>query len=89
MVVAGEQVVVGDVTPAGSDSDPTIEDADLFSSFDGDLSINSGSSAGTPAVIAYEVLCRRHHMRRQTAATAVDLSERPDTVDLDRVPAVR
>ncbi|GAB6903099.1 thymidine kinase [Kineosporia succinea] len=43
MVVAGEQVVVGDV------------------------------ASGATGAVAYEVLCRRHHMRRETAATAVDL----------------
>jgi thymidine kinase len=43
MVVAGEQVVVGDIT------------------------------SGSTGSVAYEVLCRRHHMRRQTAATSVDL----------------
>ncbi|GAB3261870.1 thymidine kinase [Kineosporia babensis] len=43
MVVAGQQVVVGDV------------------------------AGGAVAAVAYEVLCRRHHMRRQTAKTALDL----------------
>jgi len=47
MVVAGEQVVVGDVVAAAHGS------------------------------VAYEVLCRRHHMRRQTAATALDLRAEP------------
>ena len=45
MVVAGEQVVVGDITGGGTGS------------------------------VAYEVLCRRHHMRRQTAVTSLDLRE--------------
>ena len=52
MVVAGQQVVVGDVT------------------------------AGATGAVAYEVLCRRHHMRRQTVATsaALDLREPRTTV---------
>jgi thymidine kinase len=29
-----------------------------------------GDTAGTTAVVAYEVLCRRHHMRRMTAGAA-------------------
>jgi thymidine kinase len=29
-----------------------------------------GDVAGTPGEVAYEVLCRRHHMRRMTASTA-------------------
>nr|WP_269327672.1 thymidine kinase [Kineosporia mesophila] len=45
MVVAGEQVVVGDVT------------------------------SGATGAVAYEVLCRRHHMRQQTVATSVDVRE--------------
>ncbi len=56
MVVAGEQVVVGDVT------------------------------SGATGSVAYEVLCRRHHMRRQTVATSVDIragqtSSAPGTVN--------
>ncbi|GLY15519.1 thymidine kinase [Kineosporia rhizophila] len=46
MVVAGQQVVVGDV------------------------------SAGATGAVAYEVLCRRHHMRRQTVATSASLDLR-------------
>ncbi|WP_432505124.1 thymidine kinase [Kineococcus arenarius] len=47
MVVAGEQVVVGDVGRA-----------------EGTLDV------GPVGTIAYEVLCRRHHVRRETAAGA-------------------
>jgi thymidine kinase len=45
-----------------------------------------GDVSGRPAAeatptVAYEVLCRRHHMRRQTAATALDLrSAQPEPV---------
>jgi len=47
MVVAGEQVVVGDV-----------------GQLEGTLDV------GPVGTVEYEVLCRRHHVRRQTAATA-------------------
>ena len=66
MVVSGEQVVVGDVTPVDPDLGPA-------------------EHAG--ATIAYEVLCRRHHMRRQTAASRPDVRDHHGTVDLDRVDA--
>ncbi|MEZ0493930.1 thymidine kinase [Kineococcus sp. TBRC 1896] len=54
MVVAGEQVVVGDLTRA-----------------EGTLDV------GPVGTVAYEVLCRRHHTRRQTAThREIDLRER-------------
>ncbi|MBK5249238.1 MAG: hypothetical protein JJE50_07340, partial [Actinomycetales bacterium] len=34
-------------------------------------------------VVGYEVLCRRHHMRRMTAASARAVSPSPDTLPLD------
>lgn len=49
MVVAGRQVVVGDVTGGVPQPEGTLDVGDV----------------GT---VAYEVLCRRHHVRRQTAA---------------------
>ncbi|WP_432573923.1 thymidine kinase [Kineococcus sp. SYSU DK005] len=52
MVVAGEQVVVGDVAQA-----------------EGTLDV------GPVGTIAYEVLCRRHHVRRLTAAVAAAAGE--------------
>nr|WP_276610771.1 thymidine kinase [Kineococcus siccus] len=58
MVVAGEQVVVGDV-----------------GQLEGTLDV------GPVGTVEYEVLCRRHHVRRQTAVTAGH--RRPDPeVDL-------
>jgi thymidine kinase len=56
MVVAGRQVVVGDVG-GGEPPEGTLDVGDV----------------GT---VEYEVLCRRHHVRRQTKA------HRPDTVDV-------
>ena len=50
MVVEGEQVVVGDTSPAAS------------------------------GLVEYEVLCRRHHMRRMTAAAARASSFTPQTL---------
>jgi thymidine kinase len=56
MVVAGEQVVVGDVH-AGGHPEGTLD-------------------VGNVGTVEYEVLCRRHHARRQTKA------HRPTTVDV-------
>ncbi|MBO0610676.1 thymidine kinase [Myceligenerans salitolerans] len=54
MVTEGDQVVIGDTADDGNDGG------------------NDGTGAATAgaAAVAYEVLCRRHHMRRMTAATA-------------------
>ncbi|WP_432488432.1 thymidine kinase [Kineococcus sp. SYSU DK018] len=52
MVVAGEQVVVGDV----GEREGTLD-------------------VGPVGTIAYEVLCRRHHVRRETAAVAAARGE--------------
>jgi thymidine kinase len=41
-----------------------------------------GDTAGAPE-IAYEVLCRRHHMRRMTSIAARAASPSPDTLTLD------
>ncbi|WP_225847354.1 thymidine kinase [Streptomyces sp. HPF1205] len=62
MVVEGAQVVIGDVesaaAAAGSASGPA-------------SGPGSGSAAGTASgEVGYEVLCRRHHRRRMTRATA-------------------
>jgi thymidine kinase len=58
MVVEGEQVVVGDTSPAAS------------------------------GVVEYEVLCRRHHMRRMTSHAARAAALSPDVLpfDLDVLP---
>ncbi|GAB2602263.1 thymidine kinase [Pseudactinotalea suaedae] len=37
-------------------------------------------------VVGYEVLCRRHHMRRMTATSARAVSPSPDPLPLDRLP---
>ena len=63
MVVAGEQVVVGDV-----------------GQLEGTLDV------GPVGTVEYEVLCRRHHVRRQTAATAGHRRPDPD-VDVRGVVA--
>lgn len=54
MVTEGEQVVVGDV-------DDTADRASL------PVSADTANHSGT---VEYEVLCRRHHMRRMTSARA-------------------
>ncbi|MGV8965165.1 MAG: thymidine kinase [Cellulomonas sp.] len=41
-----------------------------------------GDTAGAPE-ISYEVLCRRHHMRRMTSIAARAASPSPDTLTLD------
>ncbi|ANS77991.1 Thymidine kinase [Serinicoccus hydrothermalis] len=73
MVVEGEQVVVGDVGGAGSDGDGT----------DGDVE----GGARVP-VVEYEVLCRRHYMRRMNSAAARSASSSPELLpfDLDLCP---
>ena len=53
MVVEGEQVVVGDTSPASS------------------------------GVVEYEVLCRRHHMRRMTSHAARVAALSPDVLPFD------
>ncbi|WP_295701524.1 thymidine kinase [Lapillicoccus sp.] len=53
MVVEGEQVVVGDTTPASSGE------------------------------VEYEVLCRRHYMRRMTAQAARSAAVSPDVLPFD------
>ncbi|GAB3157813.1 thymidine kinase [Myceligenerans halotolerans] len=59
MVTEGDQVVIGD----------TAEDGDGGTAGGGDDD-GSGAVATGAAAVAYEVLCRRHHMRRMTASTA-------------------
>jgi len=61
MVVEGEQVVVGDATPAGG------------------------------GATEYEVLCRRHYMRRMTSHAARSASVSPEVLpfDLDVCPVPR
>ncbi len=66
MVVEGDQVVVGDVGPAGNEVDPHQE-------------VLSGGGLdrlmGAGPVVGYETLCRRHHMRRVTAHEANIMAE--------------
>lgn len=40
---------------------------------------------GSGGTVAYEVLCRRHHMRRWTAAAARAVTPSPDTLTLDGI----
>ena len=42
-----------------------------------------GDTAADLGKISYEVLCRRHHMRRMTAVAARAASPSPDTLTLD------
>lgn len=42
-----------------------------------------GDTGAGDDVVGYEVLCRRHHMRRMTAAAARAVSPSPDTLPLD------
>ncbi|WP_044379896.1 thymidine kinase [Streptomyces noursei] len=44
---------------------------------------SDGASAERPAEVGYEVLCRRHHRRRQTAATARAAALSPDVLPVD------
>ncbi|MFE1174465.1 thymidine kinase [Streptomyces sp. NPDC058773] len=42
-----------------------------------------GEADGPPAEVGYEVLCRRHHSRRQTSATARAAALSPDVLPVD------
>ncbi|WP_411129572.1 thymidine kinase [Streptomyces sp. x-19] len=44
---------------------------------------SDGASVERPAEVGYEVLCRRHHRRRQTAATARAAALSPDVLPVD------
>lgn len=81
MVVEGEQVVVGDV---GSVEEA--EDGPAVSAPAAPSEQAAGRSA-TP-VVEYEVLCRRHYMRRMSSAAARASALSPDTLpfDLDLCP---
>ncbi len=72
MVLEGDQVVVGDVVPG--DTEPGDESAP-----------QGGAGAGE---VEYEVLCRRHHMRRMSsrAAQAAALSADVLPFELDACP---
>ena len=54
----------------------------------GDQVVIGDTSAGPPATIEYEVLCRRHYMRRMTSVAARAQSSGPDVLpfDLDLCP---
>lgn len=72
MVVAGEQVVVGDVGGAGGGQP------------EGTLDV------GDVGTVEYEVLCRRHHVRRQTKARGDGPGDGTGVVDVRRAdPAER
>lgn len=72
MVVEGEQVVVGDVHAGDEAADDEAGDVE----------------APPASVVEYEVLCRRHYMRRMNSAAARAASLSPDTLpfDLDLCP---
>lgn len=81
MVVEGAQVVVGDVGEAAGETGAA--GADVAAAQAGTL------GAGPPEpVVEYEVLCRRHYMRRMTshAARAAALSPEVLPFDLDVCP---
>jgi thymidine kinase len=61
MVTEGEQVIVGDIQPAG----------------------NGSPEQGEQAVVAYEVLCRKHH--RQGLSRAVARESLSDPLPFDRL----
>lgn len=42
-----------------------------------------GDADGPPAEVGYEVLCRRHHRRRQTSASARAVALSPDVLPVD------
>ncbi|MGB3764105.1 MAG: thymidine kinase [Ornithinimicrobium sp.] len=80
MVVHGEQVVVGDV--GDQPTDPTTPALPVEHSAEGQVdAIDTGR-------VEYEVLCRRHYMRRMTARAARAQSLSPDLLpfDLDLCP---
>lgn len=87
MVVEGEQVVVGDVGDAGDfGHDGDLGDVDG----EGDPGPDAAGAPGNGPlpVVEYEVLCRRHYMRRMSSAAARATSLSPDTLpfDLDLCP---
>lgn len=73
MVVQGEQVVVGNVAEAVSD---------------GEAQAPLESNHGAQSRVEYEVLCRRHYMRRMSARAAQAQALSPDVLpfDLDLCP---
>ncbi|WP_298891206.1 thymidine kinase [uncultured Serinicoccus sp.] len=87
MVVEGEQVVVGDV---GGGEDGDAEDG---AGADGGGADGGGADGGeqdgtVASVVEYEVLCRRHYMRRMNSAAARSASLSPELLpfDLDLCP---
>ncbi|MGB6021669.1 MAG: thymidine kinase [Ornithinimicrobium sp.] len=81
MVVHGEQVVVGDVGDQPTDSTNTSELVDRSAEEHVEATAFTGK-------VEYEVLCRRHYMRRMTARAARAQSLSPDLLpfDLDLCP---
>ncbi len=67
MVVEGDQMVVGDV------DQPLDPDAATSAEEQGPGPGPAASGEGRGPVVGYETLCRRHHMRRQTARTSPSL----------------
>ncbi|QFG68326.1 thymidine kinase [Ornithinimicrobium pratense] len=83
MVVEGEQVVVGDVsgeTEAGPATGPAPARGP------GSVMESRSASGSTPPsapAVEYEVLCRRHYMRRMHSAAARVAALSPDTLPFD------
>lgn len=75
MVVEGEQVVVGDMADGEDEGGPS----------------EGGSPGGGEPVVEYEVLCRRHYMRRMNAHAARAAAVSPEVLpfDLDLCPLPR
>ncbi len=83
MVVEGEQVVVGDTS--GSE-DGAADGAD-----DGSGAAGGADESAEDRVVEYEVLCRRHFMRRMSAHAARSAAQSADVLpfDLDACPLPR
>lgn len=78
MVVEGEQVVVGDTRALDATGAPDASAGRVRSS------AGQGPQEARPApVVAYEVLCRRHHLRRMTSAAARATAGSPETLPLE------
>ncbi|MDX6320147.1 MAG: thymidine kinase [Propionibacteriaceae bacterium] len=60
MVTEGDQVVVGD----------TAENQAIVGGAAGQTDVDGGTADGDAEIVAYEVLCRRHHRRRLSRAVA-------------------
>lgn len=74
MVTEGEQVLIGDTS-----------EADSAAGLAGAAGAIEAEQPSRILEVAYEVLCRRHHMRRMTAAAARAVTPSPDTLTLDGI----